>query len=179
MNLKNIAGGLAIASTALFSSCSDSVQTRVREYMQDRPMQEYAEVMNNGDVHDMNSYRTQSKLDSVAFNDVLLESGAYQNRTKSEKDSLLTEFNKIAAKNRAKDMYSTNETLKATPITVKEYHDIQREGSLFTDPPVFREYKQYKGDSIVYRKFFEKNNLLDKKTIKHFNEVCKKIKPVL
>ena len=80
MNLKNIAGGLAIASTALFSSCSDSVQTRVREYMQDRPMQEYAEVVNNGDVHDMNSYRTQSKLDSVAFNDVGIRCISKQNK---------------------------------------------------------------------------------------------------
>lgn len=163
MNIKNIAGGVALASTALFSSCENSSYHRAKEYMQDKPQSEFAEIAKGP------YYVAQSKLDSVAFRDVMLNNNV--------SDSVVKEFNTLSVKNRAKDEYHVRDALASTPVKVKEFDNITNKAAYTWVEARGEEYLQFKTDSIAYRAFFEKHNLLNEKTLKHFNEVCKKIRP--
>jgi len=170
--LKKMLGIIAMGSCAL-TSCDPNFPQRTAEYMKDKPIKEFDLVIDGYNDRYEGSRTLQSKLDSVAFRDVF-------NGTNAAKDSSkVAEFNKIASINRTGSVINT---LKGTGISTREFHDIRKEAENMSWSPkkigeVFKEQLQFKTDSIQYRKFFEKHNLLDKKTLKHFNDVCKKIKP--
>lgn len=173
--IKKVLGAIAITSSALIGCKFDpNIRERAQEYMQDKPIKEYEQVINGYYSRYTDGHQTvQSKLDSVAFRDVF-------NGTNGVKDSSkVAEFNKIASTNRYSDIRAN---LKNTGISVKEYNKIIKESNNlewnFSKQGVpSTEHLQFKTDSIQYRKFFEKHNLLNEKTLKHFNNVCKKIKP--
>ena len=76
---------VAAAGLLGLSACSD-VKERAKDYMQDRPYSEYAELTNT-----KNHAFVQSRLDSMAYRDIF-------NGTKLAEDSAsVAEFNKIAA----------------------------------------------------------------------------------
>ena len=172
--IKRVLGAIAITSCALTGCKFDpNIRERAQEYMQYKPIKEYEQVITGLYSRYHSPSITQSKLDSVAFRDVF-------NGTNAVKDSSkVAEFNKIASVNRASNVI---DDLKKTGVSVKEFHEIRKEAdniasSLKKVGDPFHEHMQFKTDSIQYRKFFEKHNLLNGKTLKHFNEVCKKIKP--
>jgi len=176
--LKKMIGIATIGACALLSGCKADphIAERTRKYMADKPIQEFEQVIkgfHNADRYQPVHQNLQSRLDSVAFRDVLNGTNAVKDSTK------VAEFNKIASANRYR---SVTEGLKNTEISVKEYDKIIKDGRDMSwqfkklgEP--FNEHVQFKTDSIQYRKFFEKHKLLDKKTLSHFNNVCKKIKP--
>lgn len=167
-------------SLLLVDACTQrSVKDRAAEYLQDRPKNLYDQVMIREpqaivrDEYNIN-YIRQSKLDSVAFRDVF-------NSTVAAKDSSkVAEFNKIAATYRASSRTECEEIL-ANITTLREFNNIKNKaskaGAILADYSTRYEYLQHKTDSIAYRRFFEKNNLLNKKTLSRFNQVIKKIKP--
>ena len=173
--IRKILGLMAIIGSCALTGCQQdpSLPQRITEYMKGKPIKEYDQVIEGYHSRYHSNSVTQSKLDSVAFRDVF-------NCTNAVKDSSkVAEFNKIASVNRASDVINN---LKKTGVSTREFHEIHKEANKLSwlikkvgDP--YREQMQFKADSIQYRKFFEKHHLLDKKTLKHFNEVCKKIKP--
>lgn len=176
VGLRNVTGVLAIVSGTLLTGCSGKfVYERAKQYMQDKPQTEFNEVVNNGDyfTRSPEAYiKTQSKLDSVAYRDVF-------ETTQGIKDSSkVAEFNKIAQQNRGENLSEISAKL-ANKTKVKDYNKIINDSRKYYFKPGYytQEYIQYKTDSLAYRKFFEKHNLLDSKTLKMFNEVSKQIKP--
>ena len=174
-NIKNVAGAMTIASSTLLAGCAGtSVYERAEQYMQDKTQSELNEVKNNGNPFCGSSQpniKTQSKLDSVAYRDVF-------EATQGVKDSSkVAEFNKIAQQNRGRNL-SEIMTKLAHNAKVKDYGKIINDSrKSFKHGYFAEEYIQYKSDSLAYRKFFEKHNLLDSITLKMFNNVSKKIKP--
>lgn len=174
--MKNIMGALTIASAGLLSSCDGTTDAynRAEKYMQNKTQSELNEVREHKDSYlgDYSSnIKTQSKLDSVAYRDVFMTTQAAKDSSK------VAEFNKIAQQNRARDVHTLDDVL-ANKVTVKEYNQIMKKAMNGAKPSCFTyEYPQYKTDSVAYRQFFEKHNLLDVKTLKMFNKVSKQIKP--
>lgn len=175
VNIKNIAGALTIASGTLLAGCDGTnVYKRAEQYMQNKLQKELNEVTSNrsSSMYDFSNYaKTQSKLDSAAYRDV------FENTHATKDSSKVAEFNKIARQNLAIS-YEDLKVKLANLATVKEYGKIQKEAHSYSKLGSFTyEYMQYKTDSIAYRKFFEKHNLLNKKTLKIFNRVTRQIKP--
>lgn len=172
--IKKMLGVIAIGSCALTGCKLDpNLNERTKEYMMDKPIKEYEQVIEGFNSRYHSNNVTQSKLDSVAFRDVF-------NGTNAAKDSSkVAEFNKIASVNRASYVI---DNLKKTGVSTREFDEIRKEADKLSWSPKkvgdpYHEHIQFKTDSIQYRKFFEKHNLLNEKTLKHFNNVCKKIKP--
>lgn len=171
MSIRSIIGGIVVGTTALFgSSCSNvgnstSVEKRAKEYMQDKPRIQYEEAIN----HYNTPFLNQSKLDSVAYRDVF-------NTTPAAKDSsAIAEFNKIAKENLASsDIYQNKALARVT--SVKEYDNIMTNVNKI-NVSTRKTYLQYVTDSIAYRKFFEKHNLLDKNTLDLIKNISKRIRP--
>ena len=175
VGMKNLMGTLTIASSTLLTGCSGtSVYERAEQYMQDKPQTEFNEVINNGNFLGGSSkpyITTQSKLDSVAYRDVFESTQGIKDSSK------VAEFNKIAQQNRGENLSEVSRKL-ANNTKAKDYNKIINDSRKYNKVGYFaEEYIQHKTDSLAYRKFFEKHNLLDSKTLKMFNKVSKQIKP--
>ena len=200
--IKPIIASLVIAPTLALTSCSgDSNATRsgkkvLAELMENKPIREYEKVMASFDRYD--SYQKESKVqsavDSVAYGDVF-------NKTALAKDAKAkAEFRAIAKKTRPElfpgissglDEVSNalDEKIKDLNISKKAYDANQKE---YSEMKVYRagwpatrledDYariiatKQFKADSVAYRRFFEKHGLI-KDFAKELTKVAKKVKP--
>ena len=170
-----IAGAsLTLASVILMGNNKD-VYNRASNYLKNRPFETLAEVVRTpefvpGDQYYDNRY-TQSKLDSVAYSDIFYQTNASKNNTTT------LEFNKIAQNNRPNNLDELNRIL-AKQTSKKEYNDLQKKAQQYNWMNGYKhEYLQHKNDSIAYRNFFEKHNLLTPQTLKKFNEISNKIRP--
>jgi len=182
--LKKVALGFAMTTGLLLGGCAVKTETskdRATLYMNKKSDVELLEVLKPLDNFQQNSYnyaQVQSKLDSVAYKDVF-------ESTNLAKDSVaVKEFNAIAALAQAPKLGETTVKMKnnllKTRIGFKIYNEITSQFSdLFfsNGERCGYEYLQYITDSINYRKFFDKHELMDRKTLKKFKEVSKKIRP--
>lgn len=169
MGIKKLAGALTISAGALLSGCNEiTVYERAEQYMGNKLQKELNEVVGDRIGINEHSILTQSKLDSVAYRDVF-------ETTQAAKDSSkVAEFTKIAQQNRSNDVYKK----LADKATVKEYKNILKDSKKVRWNDYWgHEYIQHKIDSIAYRQFFEKHNLLNDKTLKLFNKVSNQVKP--
>ena len=171
MGIKKLFGAFTIASCALLCGCEGkSVYKNAEQYLGNRPRKELNEVVGDRSYMNEKAVIAQSKLDSIAYRDVF-------NTTEAAKDSSkVAEFNKIANQNRSDKVYK----MLADKATVNEYNKISEDAwkKRWNFPSSLElEYIQHKNDSIAYRQFFEKHNLLNGKTLKLFNKISKQIRP--
>ncbi len=162
-----------VASSVLLSGCSPySSPENAKKYMQNRPQQELDEVLSsvNKPVNVITLYDyagVQSKLDSVAYKDIFMTTNAVKDSAK------IAEFNKIAGIGKTVRGNLTQK-LRETGVTVNEFDQIIDKAP-WTEKRY--EYFQFVTDSLNYRKFFKKHNLLNKKTMKMIKDISKRIKP--
>lgn len=177
--LKQFMGAMTLLAGTTFTSCDNAYgvsEKNAKKYMKDRPQKEFLEVTQSlrnkkgyATIH--NWVKTQSKLDSVAYRDIFVQ-------TKGIKDSsLISEFNKISAKG-IMESDIPHKKLVETNISINDYDKIVKEAQpKFGLSVKYHEKIQYATDSINYRKFFDKHKLLSKDLLEKFNRVCKQIKP--
>ena len=182
--------GSTIAGCSLgIGSCGPSVnkhEERFNNFMADKPYETAAEINNKlvrskypNDI--INHTDRQLYMDSVAYRDIF-------NATHKANDSTaVADFNKIASEMKAglreevtpRSRYTTidPESLKKNlgklDITLGDYNKIMKE-THGGDYPIIL---QYKADSIAYRNFFQRHNLLNDTIIKKIANVTKKIRP--
>lgn len=182
--LKKISLGMAMTMGLLLSGCSEKPNTakeRAIRYMNNKTNAEVEKVIQPLTEYPQNSYlyaQVQSNLDSVAYRDVF-------EKTQGAKDSaIVSEFNTIASKAKPPLWGETTVKMKnnllKTRIKRQTYVDITSKFSnVFFSSGEIKGYEllQLMTDSINYRNFFNKHKLLDEKTLKHFKEVTKKIRP--
>lgn len=192
MNVKSILGSVFAASASLLPiSCSkhdaaDCRRTRenlLEEIMREKPSIELDNIKYNISMSDAEVAEMQRCIDSVVFRDMIKGS-----RLLNDSD-FIEDYNLTIAKTTTPTLYRSfdehHETdLKKTgkmaeKLTVKELKTL-------TDNPVFPENggngysgtgRQYLLDSIYHHRLFEKYNLLDKKGLKKFNALCRKVRP--
>ena len=157
--------GMATLAAGMLSACTNAyIPNKTKEYFQDKPALEYQEFVNDCKNRTLNSIQSQAKLDSLAYREIF-------NATEAAKDSeIIKEYNEIA--NIGLNTLSYKElkqNLANTGITLNEYNKTWKIISFNK--------KQHKIDSISYRQFFEKHNLLDAENTAKFNEITEKIRP--
>jgi len=201
--IKPIIASLVVAPMLALTSCSgDSKTTESRkevigELMDSKPMRQYEKVMAGFDGYDgfMKESKIQSSLDSVAYGDVF-------KKTKLAKDEeAKAEFKAIAEQMRPELTLGSSfeeisdeldEKIKDLNISKKSYEANQKEYSKITQTvstwlglgkskqePVEDKIiatKQFKADSVAYRRFFKKHDLI-KDVAEELKEVAKKVKP--
>jgi len=198
--IKPIIASLVITPMLSLTSCSgDSNAVRsgkkvLGELMENKPMRQYEKVMAGFEGYDsyMKESKVQSAVDSVAYEDVF-------NKTPLAKDTnAKAEFKAIAKKTRP-DLFpnsrfdevsdALDEKIKDMNISKKAYEANEKEYSLMKttrtswpgtstsiDYDKIIATKQFKADSVAYRRFFENHNLL-KDFAKELTKVAKKVKP--
>jgi len=169
-------GAMAFAGAVSLSSCGSDVRDRAQRYAEEtgKTQKELINIKEPGfRAHQSDLYTdVQSKLDSTAYYDVFKSTQAVKDSSK------VAEFNKIAQKGRLSEANNSIEKLIETGVSAKEFKKIKDEApAVIRNDNAYFEYYQYKTDSINYKKFFDKHNLLDKKAAKLFNKVSKMIKP--
>lgn len=186
MNLirKFIIGSAIAGSSLAVGSCSDHTdkcEDRFKNFMADRSYSQTAEIENklrqtyeHGVI--ANTDR-QLYMDSVAYRDI------FEATQKANDSAVVADFNKIAANMKADiertptmrgvyytiDANSLKEKL-GKMVALKEYNKIINEADNTIK-------LQYKVDSVAYRRFFEKHNLLNDSVAKKIVAVAKKIRP--
>ena len=200
--IKPLIASLIVAPILTLTSCrgdSDTVQSRKQvlgELMDNKPMRQYERVMAGLEGYDsyMKESKVQSAVDSVAYGDVFKKTGLWKN------EEAKSEFRAIAQQTRPKlDMVrieyndvsnSLDEKIKDLGITKKAYEANEKEYSEMTksyhkwlggsEQEPLRDKiiaaKQFKADSVAYRKFFKKHDLL-KEVAEELTAVAKKVKP--
>lgn len=200
--IKPIIASLIVAPMLALTSCSnnesDTVKSRKQvlgELMDNKPMRQYEGVMAGFEDYDsfMKESKVQSAVDSVAYGDVF-------KKTKLGKDEeAKAEFRAIAENTRPELPFESgydevgnalDEKIKDLKISKKSYEANQKEYSKMTkrvskwlggseqeslyDKIIAT--KQFKADSVAYRRFFKKHDLL-KDVAEELKEVAKKIRP--
>lgn len=172
--------GIAILAAGLLTACTNSVPNKTKEYFQDKPKVEYKTFVNDCNTRKLNPVQAQAKLDSLAYLDLFSATNAIND---SEK---VKEYNNIANKglstSYSKELFTN---LKNTGITEDEYANIVYANTKYYSTPLTpipdKTYEfdkiQHKIDSIEYRKFFKKHDLLDNNNLSKFEDITKKIKP--
>ena len=163
---------VAAAGLLGLSACSD-VKERAKDYMQDRPYSEYAELTNT-----KNHALVQSRLDSMAYRDIF-------NGTKLAEDSAsVAEFNKIAASLRGyKDSDPSWDAIQIIEQNLIEQDISTKDLSRIVANRfyLFDTYKciqfQHDADDWAYRKFFTQKRIMTDELSKQCDEVSKKIRP--
>ena len=177
----NFVSRFLIGSTmagSLLTGCSEHKPTKFEEYMGSKPYTETLEINNKIRVRAFLE-DTQRYLDSVAYRDIL-------KTTEGINDSVaVKDFNKIAAKMKG-DLYAQhlglyktyhvsrgsllNNLIQEVPqICANDFNKIKKAGNSVE--------LQYLVDSIAYKNFFEKHNLMTDSVKKQIKSVCKKIRP--
>ena len=170
--------GMATLAAGMLSACTNFyTPDKTKEYFADKPALEYQEFVNDCVHRTLNSMQSQAKLDSLAYREIF-------NATEAAKDSeIIKEYNEIANTGLKTLSYKELEqNLANTGITLNEYNKIwksstHRGGFLASQQITSAEKVQHKTDSISYRQFFEKHNLLDSENLAKFNEITEKIRP--
>ena len=170
--------GMATLAAGMLSACTSTyIPDKTKEYFADKPALEYQEFVNDCKNRTLNSMQAQAKLDSLAYREIF-------NATEAAKDSeIIKEYNEIA--NTGLNTLSHKElkqNLANTGITLNEYNKIWKSGThrggyMNSQQFTFAEEIQHKTDSISYRQFFEKHNLLNSENLAKFNEITEKIRP--
>lgn len=200
--IKPLIASLIVAPMLALTSCSnnesDTVKSRKQvlgELMDNKPVRQFETVMAGFDGYGdsfMKESKVQSSLDSVAYGDVF-------KKTKLAKDDeAKAEFKAIAGQTRP-DLMPENgydeisealdEKIKDLKISKKSYEANEKEYEKMTKRVNgwiggHDEYlkdkiiatKQFKADSVAYRRFFKKHDLL-KDVAEELKEVAKKVKP--
>ena len=186
MNLirKFVIGSTLVGSSLSIGSCSDHThkcEERFSNFMADRPHSEVVEIENKlrGTYHRgvITNTDRQLYMDSVAYRSI------FEATQKANDSTAVADFNKIAASmqadiERAPSMrgvyytidYNSLEEKLSKMVLTKEYNKIINEA----DNTIAL---QYKVDSVAYRRFFEKHNLLNDSVAKKLVAVAKKIRP--
>lgn len=167
-NKMNYLKSVALAAGLTLSACmSAPLPNKVKAYLEHRPTKEFLNFESDCYEKNYNRAQVQAKFDSLAYRDIF-------NATNAINDSnAVKEYNEIANKTiQLKDEDNIIRELENTDIPFKEYNRICKH-----KPGTCTSYKQYALDSILYRRFFEKHNLLDEPTLNRFNEISTEIKP--
>ena len=200
--IKPLIASLVVTPMLSLTSCSgDSNAVRsgkkvLGELMENKPMREYEKVMAEFDGYDsyMKESKVQSTVDSVAYGDVF-------NKTALAKDVKAKEEFKAIAKQTRPDLSpgtssgfdevsnALDEKIKNMNISKKAYDANEKEYSSMktthsswpgTSTSIYYDKiiatKQFKTDSVAYRRFFEKHDLI-KDFAEELTKVAKKVKP--
>lgn len=200
--IKPLIASLIVTPMLTLTSCrgdSNTVQSRKQvlgELMDNKPMRQYEGVMAGLEGYDsyMKESKVQSAVDSVAYGDVFKKTGLGKNeeakaefraiaqQTRPELDMVHVEYNDVSN--------SLDEKIKDLGITKKAYEANEKEYSKMTtsyhkwlggsEQEPLRDKiiaaKQFKADSVAYRKFFKKHDLL-KEVAEELTAVAKKVRP--
>lgn len=178
--MANSRKGLAILATGLLTACTSSVPNKTNDYFQGKPQAEYENFVRDCNARKLNPVQAQAKLDSLAYRDLF-------NATIAVNDSeKVKEYNNIANKG-LNTLYSKElfKNLANTGIEDEEFSNIVYTHTKYYSTPLNmvpdKTYEfdkiQHKIDSIEYRKFFEKHNLLDDQKASEFEEITENIRP--
>lgn len=200
--IKPIIASLVVTPMLALTSCSgdsEAVQSGKKvlgELMENKPMRQYEKVMASFEGYDsyMKESKVQSTVDSVAYGDIF-------KKTPLAKDAdAKAEFKAIAEQTRP-DLYpgkssgfdevssaldekikDLNISKKAYEANEKEYSSMKTTHQSWPGTSTSIDYdkiiatKQFKADSVAYRKFFKKHDLL-KDFAEELTKVAKKVKP--
>lgn len=197
--IKPIVGALLFAPAVVLTSCnldSEAVQSRKKlldELMADKPIRQYEKVVagwGNAKSY-MKECVTQSSVDSVAYSDLFAGTELAKN------SAAVAEFNAIAANTRPKlnsEQYghdavgnALDDIIKDMGITKRAYDANEKEyskmkttaGILGSSSDKYDKIiatKQFKADSVAYRQFFERHNILQ--TVeKELKNIARKVRP--
>lgn len=112
----------------------------------------------------------QSSIDSIMYKKFL--------NTHIVHDSVLDEYNKIAAKNRVAKNITTfaqaNDNFKEKLLKTFRINNMTNSE---THPAKSLVYNQFKIDSLAYRSFFKKHKLINSNNEKFLNKIYKTLKP--
>lgn len=199
--IKPIITSLIVAPMLALTSCSKdskTVESRkevLGELMDNKPIRQFETVMEGFDGYDsfMKESKVQSSLDSVAYGDVFKKTSLAQDEAAS------AEFRAIAEQTRP-DLLpdggydevsdALDEKIKDLNISKKSYEANQKEYSKMTkhvskwlggskQEPLYDKIiatKQFKADSVAYRRFFKRYDLL-KEVKSELKEVAKRVRP--
>ncbi len=187
-----------LALTSCSNNDSEAVTSRKQvlgELMDNKPIRQFEKVMAGFDGYDsfMKESKVQSAVDSVAYGDVFKKSKL------GKDEEAKAEFRAIAEQTRP-DLPSESgydeisnaldEKIKDLKISKKSYEANQKEYEKMTksyskwlggsEQEPMRDKiiatKQFKADSVAYRRFFKRHDLL-KDVAEELVEVAKKVKP--
>ncbi|MBR1618383.1 hypothetical protein IJ674_00645 [bacterium] len=200
--IKPLIASLVVTPMLSLTSCggdSNAVRSGKKvlgELMENKPMREYEKIMAGFEGYDsyMKESKVQSAVDSVAYKDVF-------NKTPLAKDTnAKAEFKAIAKQTRPdlspgtssgfdevssaldEKIKDLNISKKAYEANEKEYSSMKTTRQSWPGTSTSIDYdkiiatKQFKADSVAYRKFFKKHDLL-KDFAEELTKVAKKVKP--
>ena len=170
--------GMATLAAGMLSACTNTyIPDKTKEYFADKPALEYQEFVNDCAHRTLNSMQSQAKLDSLAYREIFNASEAVNN------SDIVKEYNEIANKGiNTSDRDNVKKNLASIGLPLSEYNKIiktstERGGYWGIQGFTGVAKIQHSADSISYRQFFEKHNLLDTENTAKFNEITEKIRP--
>lgn len=169
--------GLAVLAAGMLTACS-YIPNKTDKYFENKPVIEYQEFINDCNNRNLNIVQAQAKLDSLAYRELFNTTEAINN------SDIVNEFNNIANIGLStKNINNVKDNLKNTGLTKKEYDKTIKDNKYrkFLGMYSTTEYNydniQHKVDSINYRNFFEKHNLLDANNLAKFEKITEIIRP--